>query len=612
MSLFGALFTSVSGMSAQSQETAMISNNIANVDTIGYKGSNGAFYSLVTSSGTGGTYSPGTVIVNRVQSVSTEGNIQQTASSTDAAISGNGFFVVKSEVGGSQPFLYTRSGSFSEDSTGLLRNSAGFALYGWPLGSDGSLPANSGDLSSTVPVNVAFLGGLTKPTTSGDLSLNLDSEQAPNIPELAGVPSKLPISTTTAADFTRALTVYDALGSAQNLTFQFRKVDGPMAHSTTQTSGLALTTSLTDQSSFGNVAAGDEFSVKIGSITQTFKIGQAPTAAELTATPNIKQVNTVGDLVGIINKNFGSTGANTIGTATLDANGRLLIQADNPTDTMTMTNITGTPLGTGKSPAVDTGTLNFAGQPGTATSTTGSLSFTPQALAVGTGTPPTYAGSTYPQQGDFPSLSNTTNPNTSGWWQVTVLKPDGTSQTQGLMNFNGDGSLNASKDANGKIGINMTDIAWGNGSSVSNIDVNVGSFTQYAGQYNVVSSDQNGAALGLRTGVEITKEGLVVAQFSNGATADLYKIPLATFSNPNGLKEESGTAYSETAASGTDNLREAGDGGAGTLQSSSLEGSNIDLADEFAKLIVAQRAYSADTRVVNTVNDMTQDLLRLV
>jgi flagellar hook protein FlgE len=103
-----------------------------------------------------------------------------------------------------------------------------------------------------------------------------------------------------------------------------------------------------------------------------------------------------------------------------------------------------------------------------------------------------------------------------------------------------------------------------------------------------------------------------VAQFSNGATANLYKIPMSTFSNPDGLQEESGTAYSETSTSGTNNLREAGTGGAGFLQPSSLEGSNIDLADEFAKLIVSQRAYTADTRVVNTVDQMTQDLLRLV
>jgi flagellar hook protein FlgE len=127
----------------------------------------------------------------------------------------------------------------------------------------------------------------------------------------------------------------------------------------------------------------------------------------------------------------------------------------------------------------------------------------------------------------------------------------------------------------------------------------------------VISSDQNGAALGLRTGVEITRDGIIVAQFSNGATADLYKIPLVTFANPNGLQEESGTAYSETDGSGANNLREAGTGGAGFLEPSTVESSNVDLADEFAKLIVSQRAFTANTKIITTVDQMTEDLLRL-
>src|ERR1035437_1743462 len=102
MSLFGALFTAVSGMSAQSQATAMISNNIANVDTVGFKGSDAAFYSLVTSATNGGQYSPGTVDVNRVQNVTQQGAIQQTSSGTDAAITGNGFFTVARQLHGAR------------------------------------------------------------------------------------------------------------------------------------------------------------------------------------------------------------------------------------------------------------------------------------------------------------------------------------------------------------------------------------------------------------------------------------------------------------------------------------------------------------------------------
>jgi flagellar hook protein FlgE len=609
MSLFGALFTAVSGMSAQSQATAMISNNIANVDTVGFKGSDAAFYSLVTSATNGGQYSPGTVDVNRVQNVTQQGAIQQTSSGTDAAITGNGFFTVKQDPSSQLPFLYTRAGSFQEDSTGLLRNSSGFALYAWPLGTNGQLPSNEGDISSLVPANVAFLGGLTKPTTTADMSLNLDANQTDIVPELNPAPSVLPLTATganaVAANFTRGLTVYDSLGAAQNMSIQFRKVQGPMAHATTSTQNLTLSTSLTDPAVFGNISAGNKFSVTTGTpaATQTYIIGAAPGAGEV-------RVDTVGDLITQINTVFGG---GTAAKATLDDSGRLVIQADNPTSTLTLANVAAgpapqTPLGAGGSPPVTTGTLNFAGQPGNP-----ALAYTAQAPVQPVGAPPgNYVGTTYPQQGDFPAIANDLTPNTQGWWEMSILKPDGTALTQGLVNFNGDGTLNASPDANSVTGVSLKNIDWNNGSDLANIDIDISKFTQFAGQYNVVSTDQNGAALGLRTGVEITKDGTIVAQFSNGATANLYKIPMSTFSNPDGLQEESGTAYSETSTSGTNNLREAGTGGAGFLQPSSLEGSNIDLADEFAKLIVSQRAYTADTRVVNTVDQMTQDLLRLV
>jgi flagellar hook protein FlgE len=103
----------------------------------------------------------------------------------------------------------------------------------------------------------------------------------------------------------------------------------------------------------------------------------------------------------------------------------------------------------------------------------------------------------------------------------------------------------------------------------------------------------------------------VVARFSNGASADLYKIPLITFASENGLTEVSGTAYSKSEESGEENLREAGTGGAGFVEPSTLEASNVDLADEFARLIISQRAFGAATKVITTVDQMTEDLLRL-
>ncbi len=585
MSLFGSLFTGVAGMAAQAQSTAMIANNIANVNTVGFKRSEASFFSLVTSASRLSIYSPGTVKATRIQRVNLQGPLQQTASSTDAAISGNGFFTVKREALDQQPYLYTRSGSFSEDADGLLRNTAGFVLYAWPLGSDGSLPSNQGDLTSLTPANVAFLGGLTRPTTTADIALNLDADEVDNNPELFSTPQVLPIDPdVTAADFTRGLTVYDSLGSAQNVTFQFRKIVGPMSHATTQVGSLELDSDLLDPAVFGGIAAGDQFTIDVGggATTQQYIIGAAPGPGDV-------RIDTVEDLLIDINENFGG---GSVLDAKLDSAGRLVFQVIDPTATLDFTNDTGTPLS-------GLGTFNLATQPGNA-----ALTYTAQAELLGPFT-------TYPDQTDYPTFSNVTNPNTQGWWEMTILMPDGSTLSQGLLNFDGDGSLNATPDGNGNVDIELGNIDWGNGSSLQDINIDINSFSQFAGQYNVISSDQNGAALGLRTGVEITRDGLIVAQFSNGATAALYKIPLVTFANPNGLQEESGTAYSETDASGANNLREAGAGGAGFLEPSTIESSNVDLADEFAKLIVSQRAFTADTRVINTVDQMTEDLLRL-
>ena len=587
MSLFGALFTGVSGLGAESQSTAMIANNIANVNTVGFKRSEAAFFSLVTTAGRSSQYAPGTVQAHRVQRVDLQGPIQQTSSGTDAAISGNGFFAVKRSSDDGQEFLYTRSGSFSEDSEGLMRNTAGFVLYAWPIDSTGSLPANQGDLTSLVPANVAFLGGLTRPTSTAELAINLDANEEDYNSHLFTAPSNLPVGSAQQAHFTRGLTVYDSLGTAQTLTLEYRKVTGPMAHATSTTGGLELTTSLTDPSKFPGIVAGDQFSITVNDgvnppVVRTYDIGAAAGGDVV--------VDTVGDFLNDINTIYG--GGTTL-DATLDGSGRIVFQVINPTATLDFAETIGAPLTTAGT------SLDLAVQPGNA-----ALSYTAEAELQGPFT-------TYPNQGDFPTFQNVSNPNTQGWWEMTVLHPNGSTLSQGLLNFEGDGSLNASNDADGNVDINLTNIDWFNGSNAQDIDIDISRFSQFSGNYDVIFSDQNGAELGLRTGVELTRDGIIKARFSNGATADLYKIPLVTFANSNGLTEVSGTAYSKSDESGEDNLREAGTGGAGFLEPSTVESSNVDLADEFARLIVSQRAYTANTRVINTVDQMTEDLLRL-
>jgi flagellar hook protein FlgE len=91
----------------------------------------------------------------------------------------------------------------------------------------------------------------------------------------------------------------------------------------------------------------------------------------------------------------------------------------------------------------------------------------------------------------------------------------------------------------------------------------------------------------------------------------VYKVPLVTFSNPDGLSQLSGNAYSQSTASGSPTISEADAGSAGTIQSKNLEESTVDLATEFTSLITTQRAYSAASKIVTTASTMLDELLQM-
>ncbi|MCC7305720.1 MAG: flagellar hook-basal body complex protein [Alphaproteobacteria bacterium] len=601
MGLFGSLFTGVSALFAQSQNTAVISNNIANINTTGFKRSESAFNSLVTSESRLSRYSPGTVSVNRIQRVSQQGPLQQSGSATDASISGNGFFPVKRDADDLQEFLYTRAGQFAEDSQGLLTNASGFVLYAWPIDSSGTLPANQGDLTSLVPANVAFLGGLTRPTTLAEMAINLDaSQEAYNAGALdVGGPNQFgttgftgyPIPTSSPAHFSRGLTVFDQLGEGHTVTLEFRKVDGPQA--TARSEATSVLTRDTDLTDLAGIAAGNTFTVAAtGTAAQTYIVAAAAGVGQV-------RVDTVGDLLDQLDDVYG--GGTEI-EAGLTPDGQVILRAKTFGDSITLTDTAGTAL-------FGANGLNF---PQVAAGVTETYdSYTLDGTVAQSTTNPYGTTAFTDNQGDFPTLEDSLNPNPAGWWELKIIHPDSSIITQGLLNYSGDGTLNATADSNGSIDVELGNIDWGNGSDPQSFNIDIERFSQFSGNYDVIFSDQNGAELGLRTGVEITRDGIIVARFSNGASADLYQIPLITFANANGLTEVSGTAYKESEESGEENLREAGAGGAGFVEPSTLEASNVDLADEFAKLIISQRAFGAGTRLINTVDQMTEDLLRL-
>lgn len=187
MSLYGALFAGVSGLKSQANKLGVISDNVSNVNTVGYKGGNGLFETLVTSSSATAAYSPGGVLGANRLLVSKQGLLQATDSATDIAISGNGFFVVNQNADGAGQVFYTRSGSFRADSTGNFRNASGFYLQAWPLDREGRLPGAAGNttyttssanLNSLSVVNVQNLTGSAAATSNVSIGANLNSSQS--------------------------------------------------------------------------------------------------------------------------------------------------------------------------------------------------------------------------------------------------------------------------------------------------------------------------------------------------------------------------------------------------------------------------------------------------
>jgi len=199
--------------------------------------------------------------------------------------------------------------------------------------------------------------------------------------------------------------------------------------------------------------------------------------------------------------------------------------------------------------------------------------------------------------------------------KITGSNPIGT----GTVTFNTDGTLanvNGAAPASANFTLN---IPWSaaSGLAAQSIDISLGSVNGAAGltQYDTPSVlngiTTNGSAFGSVTGVSINENGTVTAQFSNGLSWDVYKIPLATFSNANGLGQVSGNAYYATKESGSPSVNLANTGAGGKIQSRTLEASTVDLANEFTNLITTQRAYSASARIITTADQMLQELQQL-
>jgi flagellar hook protein FlgE len=204
MSLSGALNSAISALSAQSQALSMVSDNIANAGTVGYKTTSALFEDLITGSSNASTYSAGGVAVSAFANITQQGLLAASSTPTNVAIQGSGFFAVSNATSGGGTF-YTRQGAFTTDNAGFLQEN-GYYLEGWRTDASGNIVggASSSNLQ-TIDTNVASTSGSA--TTKTSFALNLPSDAA------------------TGATFTSSMTVYDSLGTANSIQVTWTKTD---------------------------------------------------------------------------------------------------------------------------------------------------------------------------------------------------------------------------------------------------------------------------------------------------------------------------------------------------------------------------------------------------
>jgi flagellar hook protein FlgE len=208
-------------------------------------------------------------------------------------------------------------------------------------------------------------------------------------------------------------------------------------------------------------------------------------------------------------------------------------------------------------------------------------------------TPLTESITTYDAQGNKVILTATWSQNSPTSWDVTFSDGTNTS-TPTTLTFAANGSTPA-----------PTTVAFGA------ITIDLSGVTSYAGTATIAAQSQDGSAMGSLSGFTISKDGLVIGTFSNGLKETLAQIALANFNNANGLEKIGDSLYTDGVNSGLPLLGQPGSGGRGSLLSGSLEMSNVDLGQEFTNLIIAQRGFEANAKVISASDEVLQGLVNL-
>ncbi|TFW13169.1 flagellar hook-basal body complex protein [Brevundimonas intermedia] len=585
------MLAGVSGLAANSAALAAISQNIANVNTVGYKRTASEFQTLVNSqSASGGSYSAGGVTTNTRSFIGQEGQLQRTSESTDLAVAGQGFFVTTTQpegVAATDTRLFTRAGAFRVDKLGYLKNSAGLYLQGWPVDSNGDISTDPSDLSRLRSINIGSVGGTAEPTTRVQINANLRSTQAVSSP--AAPQSYKGIEDTTAPtpgvhDVSVAYERIDANNYAVTLKTGITKITGVATYD----AAGALTGFVPNNATSAN-----------GSATSTAtQLTITPTSAGVPGTPYTLDLADVGLTTNNIAKTKYDPSVNSMAMYDADEDNPLGVKPD------FKMNI---PVSDSKGgqrnleirflksdqpnqwyaevvsvPAEDvvTGAPYSNGQ-----IKTGLIAFTPSGRL------------------DIDTMKT--------WPAGTGLFDDPENATLSFLESNPDNTIDPNDPADtGKI-------KWADGLGIAaqtvtlDLNTSAGGLSQLNTASVVQSTVTNGTAFGNLSDITIDDSGFVTAVFDNGVMRRIAQVAIATFPSPDSLKEVSGNAYAVSLQSGTFNLKAAGTGGAGTIAAQQLESSTVDLSAEFTGLITTQRAYSASSKIITTADEMLAELINI-
>lgn len=663
MGIFGALTTAVTGMRAQAFALENISGNIANSQTTGFKRTDTSFEDLIQDN-IPSKQQAGNVVANARSTNTVQGDVQSAAVSTYMAINGAGFFVVEkpqSFSDGRPTFSgvdnYTRRGDFGLDQNGYLVNGAGYYLMGIPVDS------TTGNLTGSVPTMLQFQNGFlpAQQTSEIDYRANLASypKTVDSDPSVPGSELLNP-SNFTANPINGSPAVAKLIGSGAGILPDAAAV---LAGSTDLTALSASAGSLDINGTPIAIAAADNAAAVVAKIN--LQTGITKVAASLDASNHLVltgtdaktniQIGGASTLAVLtdLGISVGTTNATNIVTQGKAANGQTLTFAVGANAPLTIT------FGAGN--VMTLADLNIAlgglvGGIASANASTGDItvtsSTTTDTITVGgTATARNFGirtASALPSNNtvvgqDVTSFLNesvsggaVTAYDTSGsavniqirWAKVDSSSLGGGHTDKWNMFYQTNSAATGSQAAWQNVGTDYTFTANGklspavNSIVLTNVTVDgvslgdvrmvhsTDGITQYAdsnGTVQVNQMQQNGYAAGQLQSVAVNDKGRIAGTYSNGRTVDLAEITLANFSGANSLKKMDGGAFAATAESGT-----ATYGSDAKILGSSLEGSNTDIADEFTKLIVTQQAYSANTKVITTTNQMVQDLLNML